>query len=145
LLDGDHVRQGLCGDLGFAPAERTENIRRVGEVARLFFEQGSLALCAFVSPYRADRARVRDILPAGRFVEVFVKASADVCQARDPKGLYARASRGELADFTGVAAPYEEPADAELVIDTETETVEASVDRVIAYLLGQGLIPQAGA
>ncbi len=109
LLDGDQLRHGLCGDLGFSPAERAENIRRAGEAARLFFEQGSLVLCAFVSPYRSDRNQVRALLPEGAFVEVFVSAPLETCMQRDPKGLYARARRGEVPQLTGVGAPYEVP------------------------------------
>jgi bifunctional enzyme CysN/CysC len=109
LLDGDQVRHGLCGDLGFSPADRAENLRRAGEAARLFFEQGSLVLCTFVSPFAADRDRVRALLPPGRFLEVHVRASVETCAVRDPKGLYARAARGELAGLTGVDAPYEPP------------------------------------
>lgn len=140
LLDGDMVRQGLCRDLGFSPADRTENIRRAGEVARLFFEQGSLVLCAFVSPYRHDRDRVRALVPGGRFVEVFVTADLATRQARDPKGLYALAKRGSLEQLTGVSAPYEEPLNPELTIRTDLETVDASVDRLMAVLIERRLV-----
>jgi bifunctional enzyme CysN/CysC len=139
LLDGDHVRHGLCGDLGFSPEDRTENIRRVGEVARLFFEQGSIVLCAFVSPYRRDRDGVRALFPDGRFIEVFVKADPETCRARDPKQLYARAARGDIAQFTGVSAPYEEPAAPELTLDTDTASVDAACARVLAYLRSAAL------
>ena len=103
LLDGDHLRHGLCGDLGFTPADRAENIRRAGEVARLFFEQGAIVLCAFVSPYAADRARVRALMPEGRFIEVFVQADVETCRARDRKGLYAREAAGRLGQLSGRA------------------------------------------
>ncbi len=141
LLDGDTLRHGLNADLGFGLEDRQENIRRVGEVARLFFEQGSIVVCTFVSPLRADRARARELVPVGRFVEVFVDCPLDVCKQRDPKGLYARAERGEIADFTGVSSPYEAPASPDLVIHTEQEDPEAAVDRIIARLTEAGILP----
>jgi bifunctional enzyme CysN/CysC len=146
LLDGDEMRHGLCGDLGFSPADRTENIRRAGEVAKLFFDQGSLVICAFVSPYRADRDRVRALFPGGRFVEVFVKADLETCQRRDPKRLYARAKKGEVAQFTGVSAPYEPPLEPDLVIDTDALDVDASVDALFEHLQALGLLraPESG-
>ncbi len=134
LLDGDQLRHGLCGDLGFSPADRAENIRRAGEVARLFFEQGAIVLCAFVSPYAADRARVRGLVPAGRFVEVFVQADVETCRARDPKGLYARSADGRLDQFTGVTAPYEAPGAPELTIDTRVTSADDAAEMVIRYL-----------
>jgi bifunctional enzyme CysN/CysC len=143
MLDGDHVRHGLCGDLGFSPADRQENVRRVGEVARLFFEQGNLTLCTFVSPYQRDRDRVRDLLPEGRFVEIFVEADIETLKKRDPKGLYEKALAGEIINFTGITAPYEAPADPELVLNTEDATVEACAERLIAYLEAEGLVPAA--
>jgi bifunctional enzyme CysN/CysC len=140
LLDGDQLRHGLCGDLGFSHAERTENIRRAGEVARLFFEQGSLVLCAFVSPYRQDRERVRALFPEGRFMEVFVKATLETCRARDPKGLYARAGAGKLTQFTGLSAPYEEPASPDLILDTDQATASQAAHRVIEALQSSDVI-----
>ena len=140
LLDGDQLRHGLCGDLGFSPTDREENIRRAGHVAHLFFEQGAIILCAFVSPYAAARAGVRALMPAGRFIEIFVQADVETCRARDPKGLYAKASAGRLDQFTGVSAPYEEPTAAELTIDTRTMTADAAADMVINFLRGQRLI-----
>jgi len=140
LLDGDQLRHGLCGDLGFSPADRAENIRRAGEVARLFFEQGSIVLCAFVSPYRADRDRVRSLFPEGRFFEVFVSASRDTCRARDPKGLYRKAADGSIAQFTGLSAPYESPVAPELVLDTEQLSIDASVDTLVEELAARGVI-----
>jgi len=139
LLDGDQVRHGLCGDLGFSPDDRSENIRRVGEVAKLFFEQGCLVLCAFVSPYRRDRDRVRALFPAHRFVEAFVDADADTRRARDPKGLYARAASGNVRDFTGVSAPYEVPEKPELTLETSGQTIAQSVEALIARLEALGL------
>ena len=136
LLDGDQLRRGLTADLGFSPRDRGENIRRAGEVARLFFEQGSLVLCAFVSPYREDRDRVRALVPSGRFVEVFVDTSLEACRARDPKQLYAR----QVPDFTGVSAPYEPPSAPELTIDTERVTPAEAADTIMAELRRAGLI-----
>jgi bifunctional enzyme CysN/CysC len=141
LLDGDQLRHGLCGDLGFSPAERAENIRRAGEAARLFLEQGSIVLCTFVSPFAADRERVRGLVPPGRFFEVHVRASVETCAARDPKGLYARAARGELAGLTGVDAPYEAPAAPELVADTERAGVEQIVGAIVRRLRDEGILP----
>lgn len=143
LLDGDYLRHGLCGDLGFSPSDRAENIRRVGEVARLFFEQGCVTVCTFVSPYRRDREWVRGLFPEGRFIEVHVDAPLDVLRQRDPKGLYKKALEGEIPHFTGVSATYELPDDPELVIRTDQESEEACAERVISYLesrhLWQGL------
>jgi len=138
LLDGDRLRHGLCGDLGFSPADRAENIRRAGEVARLFFETGHVVLCAFVSPYRADRERVRSLFPGGRFFEVHIDADLDTLRVRDPKGLYARASRGDLEGLTGVAAAYEVPENPELRVDTSALTLPEAVDRVLALLVDPG-------
>jgi bifunctional enzyme CysN/CysC len=142
LLDGDQLRHGLNGDLGFAPGDRAENIRRAGEVARLFWEQGSVVLCTFVSPYRADRDRVRALLPEGRFLEVHVDCGMDELRRRDPKGLYAKAEAGEVANLTGVTAPYEAPEGAELVLRTDAQTVEQAVARVMEALRAAG-VPQA--
>ena len=142
LLDGDELRLGLSADLGFSPADRTENIRRAGEVARVLFDQGAIVLCAFVSPYRDARARVRSLLPRGRFIEIFVKADVDTCRGRDPVGLYARAYNGQLDQFTGVSAPYEEPVAPELTVDTRALTVAASVDMVLDLLRARGLLKQ---
>jgi bifunctional enzyme CysN/CysC len=140
LLDGDQLRHGLSGDLGFSPADRTENIRRAGEVARLFFETGALVLCAFVSPYRRDRDRVRALIPADRFVEVFVRADIDTCRARDTKGLYSRAASNDVQQMTGVSAPYEEPQAPEVIVDTTMLTIEQSVQTVIHTLRTRGML-----
>jgi bifunctional enzyme CysN/CysC len=140
LLDGDQLRRGLCADLGFSPQDRGENIRRAGEVARLFFEQGCLVICAFVSPYRQDRDRVRALLPGGRFMEVFVNASLETCRRRDPKQLYTRAGSGQIPDFTGISAPYEEPLSPELTIDTEQVSVDEGAESIVASLRLAGLI-----
>jgi bifunctional enzyme CysN/CysC len=133
LLDGDQVRHGLCGDLGFSPADRRENIRRVGEVAKLFFEQGSVVLCSFVSPFRADREGARRLFPDGRFVEVHVHAALEVLRERDPKGLYAREARREVS-MSGSGAPYEPPPSPEIDIDTAVIGVERAVEIILEHL-----------
>jgi bifunctional enzyme CysN/CysC len=141
LLDGDQVRHGLSGDLGFSPADRTENIRRVGEVARLFFEQGCIVLCSFVSPYRTDRDRARALLPRGRFFEIHVDCDLDTLRQRDPKGLYARAAQGGLRNLTGVQAVYEPPVAPEVVLDTRASDPETSVARLVSVLRERGVLP----
>ena len=135
VLDGDNVRHGLNRDLGFSPEDREENIRRIGEVCRLFFDAGLVTLTAFISPYRVDRDRVRQLHPAGGFVEVFVDTPIEVCEQRDVKGLYAKARAGEIPDFSGVSAPYEAPAEPELRIDTSQADVDAGARQVLEYLL----------
>jgi bifunctional enzyme CysN/CysC len=134
VLDGDNIRHGLCSDLGFSPRDRRENIRRVGEVARLFAEAGVICITAFISPYREDRDLVRRIMKDGRFVEVYVNAPIEVCEQRDPKGLYAKARANEIKEFTGVSAPYEAPLAPEIELHTDHETVAESVARVVDYL-----------
>jgi bifunctional enzyme CysN/CysC len=138
LLDGDNLRHGLCGDLGFSPEDRAENIRRAGEVARLFFEQGCLVLCAFVSPYRKDRDRARSLVPAGRFLEVFVTAPPATLRARDPKGLYTRAGSGRLPQFTGMSAPYEAPVAPELMLHTDRIDAHAAAAQVLEAIRSLG-------
>jgi len=133
VLDGDNVRFGLNRDLGFTPEDRTENIRRIGEVCRLFQDAGLVVLTAFVSPYAADRDAARSLHPDGGFVEVFVDTALEVCEARDVKGLYAKARAGEIPEFTGISAPYEAPAAPELVVDTANPLADC-VAEVIAYL-----------
>src|SRR5690606_34801881 len=123
MLDGDNIRHGLNANLGFAPEDRAENIRRIGEVAALFSRMGAIAITAFISPYREDRARAR-AAAGGRFHEIHIKADVATCEARDPKGLYKKARAGEIPDFTGISAPYEEPEAPELVVDTTKLTVE---------------------
>ncbi len=140
MLDGDNVRHGLCGDLGFSDQDRSENIRRVGEAAKLFYEQGNIVVCTFISPFRADRDFVRSILPDGAFHEVFVKCDLGVCKRRDPKGLYAKAEKGEIKDFTGIDSPYEEPDNPEVVVETDIDSVETVVGRIHAYLEKKGII-----
>ncbi len=140
MLDGDNVRHGLCGDLGFSPNDRKENIRRVGETARLFFEQGNVTFCSFISPYQEDRDRIRELLPDGRFFEVHVDCPLEVCKERDTKGLYKKAEQGEIANFTGVTAPYEAPGNPELVVDTDQNDVETCVNRIIETLEDEGIV-----
>ncbi len=140
VLDGDNVRHGLNGDLGFSPEDRKENVRRIGEVAGLFVDSGMLVLCAFISPYRADRARIREAMEPDDFVEIYVQASLETCRARDPKGLYEKADRGEIDDMTGVGAPYEAPDRPDLVLDTEARDLGDNVSRVLAFLESGGYI-----
>jgi bifunctional enzyme CysN/CysC len=141
VLDGDNVRHGLCSDLGFSPSDRDENIRRVGEVANLMVDAGTLVIAAFISPYRRVRDRVRDTIEDGRFVETHVKAPVDVCEERDPKGLYEKARTGEIENFTGVSAPYEEPENPELVIDTvEDQNAGESAKHIIEFLESNELL-----
>jgi adenylylsulfate kinase len=134
VLDGDNVRHHLNKDLGFAPKDRNENIRRVGCVAQLFADSSAITVTAFISPYRADRDQARALLAPGRFIEVFVATTLEQCEARDPKGLYKKARAGQIPEFTGISAPYEEPEKAELTILTEGRTVDACADELIAYL-----------
>ncbi len=139
VLDGDNVRHGLNKDLGFAPQDRTENIRRVSEVARLMQQANVIVLCAFISPYRVDREQARKIAGNG-FVETYCSANVVVCADRDPKGLYKKAQAGEIPEFTGVSAPYEAPQQAEIVLDTATKSLEDCAAEVVAYLVKNGFI-----
>jgi bifunctional enzyme CysN/CysC len=134
ILDGDNIRHGLNNDLGFSPEDRRENIRRIGEVAKLLADAGAVCITAFISPYRADRDLVREIIPPGRFIEVFVNAPVEVCEQRDPKGLYARARAGEIKEFTGISAPYEAPLAAEVELRTDQLRIPESVARIAEYL-----------
>ena len=140
VLDGDNVRHGLNSNLGFSPEDRSENIRRIGEVAKLFTDAGMLVFTSFISPYRADRDQVREIMPAGDFVEVHVAASVETCEGRDVKGLYAKARKGEIPEFTGISAPYEEPEKPELLLDTKAQSVEQSVAQLLTYLEEKGYL-----
>ena len=141
VLDGDNMRFKLNQDLGFSAADRTENIRRVGRVAELFADAGVVCITAFISPYRADRDAARAMVPAGRFVETHVATDLETCEARDPKGLYAKARAGEITGFTGIDDPYEAPATPEITVRTAGRAVDDSVDDLIAGLVGLGLIP----
>lgn len=134
VLDGDNVRHGLNKDLGFSEEDRNENIRRIGEVAKLFVDSGQVVLTAFISPFRKDREVVRNLLEENEFIEVYVKCSLKSCEKRDPKGLYKKARKGEIKQFTGIDSPYEEPLKPEIVVDTEALSVEESVEEIYRYL-----------
>jgi adenylylsulfate kinase len=140
VLDGDNVRHHLNKDLGFSPADRNENIRRVGCVAQLFADSSSICLTAFISPYRADRDQARALLEPGRFIEVFVATTLEECEKRDPKGLYKKARAGQIPEFTGISAPYEAPENAELVLRTEGRSVDECADDVIRFLREKGFV-----
>jgi adenylylsulfate kinase len=140
VLDGDNVRQGLNKNLGFSAEDRAENIRRIGEVAKLFSDAGVITSTAFISPYRADRDQVRELLDPGQFVEILVDASLETCEARDPKGLYKKARAGEIKGFTGIDDPYEAPENPELVLDSNSKGIEELAAEVIAWLDAKGIL-----
>lgn len=140
VLDGDNVRHGLNKNLGFSAEDRAENIRRIGEVSKLFADAGIITLTAFISPYRADRDAVRELLEPGQFHEIFVDASLETCEARDPKGLYKKARAGEIKGFTGIDDPYEAPSSPELTLDSNTKDVDALAAEVVAYLDEKGVL-----
>jgi adenylylsulfate kinase len=140
VLDGDNIRFGLNKDLGFSPADRTENIRRIGEVAKLFADAAVITLTAFISPYREDRDKVRAIMPAGTFIECFVDAPIAVCEERDPKGLYKKARAGQIPEFTGISAPYEEPLNPEFTLKTGEMSVDECAQALVAHLEAKGFI-----
>ena len=140
VLDGDNIRHGLNKNLGFSAEDRAENIRRIGEVGKLFCEAGVIALTAFISPYRADRDKVRAMLQPGEFVEIYVKASIETCEKRDPKGLYKKARAGEIKGFTGIDDPYEAPEAPELVLDSDTKGIDELAQEVVQYLDKQGIL-----
>lgn len=140
LLDGDNIRHGLCGDLGFNDRDRVENIRRIGEVAKLFVDAGILVLTAFISPFRADRAMVRQLVGNGEFIEVHISASLDVCESRDPKGLYKKARAGEIRHFTGIDSAYEAPQAPEITLDSGQLGVAEAAAEVVAYLERHGYL-----
>ncbi len=141
VLDGDNVRHGLNRNLGFSPADREENIRRIGEVAKLFADAGTIVMTAFISPYRADRDAARALIAEGRFVEVFVDCSLEVCEERDTKGLYKKARAGEIKEFTGISAPYEPPDPPEVIVNTEELSIEEAARLVVDSLVKAGLVP----
>ncbi len=143
ILDGDNVRVGLCKDLGFSAEDRAENIRRIGEVSKLFVDAGTLVLSAFVSPYIIDRNAVRELVPEGEFVEVYVKCSLEEAEKRDVKGLYKKARAGEIKGFTGIDDPYEAPENPEIVIETDKVTLDEGVDQLIAYLEERDVIKKS--
>jgi len=143
VLDGDNIRHRLNKDLGFSPEDREENIRRIGEVANLFTDAGVIVLTAFISPYRQDRDRARALNEQGRFFEVFCKCTVAECERRDPKGLWGRARKGEIQEFTGVSAPYEEPQAAEIIVETGKRSLEECAEQIMRYLEKQDIIPSA--
>lgn len=134
VLDGDNVRHGLCGDLGFSEEDRVENIRRVGEMSKLFLEAGIITLTAFISPFRSDRGRVRALMPHGDFLEIYCYCPLSICEERDVKGLYKKARAGEIAHFTGITSPYEEPEKPELTVDTDSLSLDECVEAVMQML-----------
>jgi adenylylsulfate kinase len=134
VLDGDNIRHGLNKDLGFSDKDRTENIRRIGEVAKLFVESGQVVLTAFISPFISDRQLVRELLEEDEFIEIYVECPLNECEKRDPKGLYQKARKGLIPDFTGIHSPYEEPVNPELVVNTHKHSVDECVQQIIAYL-----------
>ncbi len=140
VLDGDNVRHGLSADLGFSEAGRKENIRRIGEAAKLMLEAGLIAMTAFISPFRTDRNMVRQLMPDGDFIEIYCKASLAICERRDVKGLYKKARAGEIKNYTGIDSPYEEPLAPDLIVDTELNNLEASVEMVITLLQQRNIV-----
>ncbi len=140
VLDGDNIRTGLNKDLGFSAEDREENIRRIGEVAKLFVDAGIITLTAFISPYRKDRNFVRSIVEDGEFIEIYVKCPLEVCEQRDVKGLYKKARAGIIKNFTGIDDPYEEPENPEIIVETDKETLEESVNKIISYLKEKGYL-----
>ena len=143
VLDGDNIRHGLCKDLGFSDADREENIRRIGEVAKLFLDAGVIVLTAFVSPFRADRDKARALVADGDFFEIHCAADLAVCESRDPKGLYAKARAGQIKEFTGISSPYEAPEKPELCLDTGAQNLEQCVAAVINLLEERGVLKAA--
>lgn len=141
VFDGDNVRHGLCSDLGFSVEDRVENIRRIGEMAKLFTEAGVIALTAFISPYRADRARVRSLVDPEGFIEIYCRCPLEICEQRDVKGLYAKARQGLIKDFTGVSSVYEAPENPDLLLDTGSLPLKECVARVLALLKNRRIIP----
>ena len=140
VLDGDNVRHGLNSNLDFSHKDRTENIRRIGEVSKLMMEAGFIIMTAFISPYREDRIAVRNLIPNGDFIEIYCKARLETCEARDVKGLYKRARAGEIKNYTGIDSPYEVPENADLIIDTDQETIEDSVSIILSFLKKKAII-----
>ncbi|UAA40097.1 adenylyl-sulfate kinase [Paraneptunicella aestuarii] len=140
LLDGDNIRHGLCGDLGFSSKDRVENIRRISEVAKLFVDAGMIVLTAFISPFRADRDYCRNLLQAGEFVEIFVDTPLEECEKRDPKGLYQKARQGDIKDFTGIDSPYEQPENPEIHLKYDGSSAEQAVEQLYTQLVAKGYI-----
>jgi adenylylsulfate kinase len=142
ILDGDNIRSGINNNLSFSPEDRKENIRRIAEIAKLFRDAGVITLTAFISPYREDRQLARDLAGTDDFIEVFVDASLETCEQRDPKGLYKKARAGEIPEFTGISAPYEAPESPELHVNTSTQSVEECVRKIIGYLTAKGIVAE---
>jgi len=142
ILDGDNIRHGLNRNLGFSPEDREENIRRIGEVAHLFGQAGIINMAAFISPYRSDRKKARDLAKEGEFIEVFCRCSLEACEKRDRKGVYKKARAGEISEFTGISAPYEEPENPEITVHTDRETIEEDVNKIISYLEKNGFLEE---
>ena len=140
VLDGDNVRHGLCSDLGFSNADRKENIRRIGETAKLMLDSGTIAITAFISSFIEDRIAVRNLMPLGDFIEIYCKASLETCEARDIKGFYKRARKGEIKNYTGIDSPYEQPKNPELTLDTELLSINESIEIVEKLLVERGVI-----
>ena len=140
VFDGDNVRHGLCADLGFSDSDRHENIRRIGEMSKLFIEAGVIALTAFISPFSSDRQLVRSLVEPDDFIEIYCQASISVCESRDPKGLYKKARVGQIQSFTGISSPYEIPEDPEIVVPTGTESLDFCAEKVVSYLLEKNMI-----
>jgi adenylylsulfate kinase len=140
VLDGDNVRHGLNKDLGLSPEDRKENIRRIGEVSKLFIDAGLIVLAAFIAPYNEDRKQIRDLLKEGEFIEVYVKCSIEECENRDPKGLYSKAKAGEIEGFTGISAPYEEPDNPEIVLETDKMNLDSCMETLMKYLIQRDYI-----
>ena len=140
VLDGDNVRHGLCSDLGFTNHDREENIRRIGEVSNLFIEAGIIVICAFISPFRSDRERARELIGAENFCEIYCRCPLEVCEQRDVKGLYKKARQGLIAEFTGISSPYEEPLAPDMIIDTGATPLEQAVQQIIAWHTQRGVL-----
>ncbi|HEY4553287.1 MAG TPA: adenylyl-sulfate kinase [Bacillaceae bacterium] len=140
VLDGDNIRHGLNSDLRFAAEDRKENIRRIGEVAKLFVDSGQIISSAFISPFREDREQVRCMFEPGEFIEIYLNCPIDVCEDRDPKGLYKKARKGEIPEFTGISSPYEIPVDPEIIIETDRMSVGQSVEKILHYLEERGIL-----
>jgi adenylylsulfate kinase len=140
VIDGDNVRHGLCSDLGFSNQDRQENIRRVGELSKLFIEAGIITLTAFISPFQADRNRVRNLVNDDEFIEIYCNTHLQTCEQRDIKGIYAKARRGEIADFTGISSPYEPPVNPEIIVNTGSDSLEECVKTIIHYLANRNYI-----
>lgn len=140
VFDGDNIRHGLCNDLGFSNTDRTENIRRIGEVAKLFLEAGVIAMTAFISPFRSDRLKIRNLVAPGDFIEIYCRCSIETCEKRDTKGFYKKARRGEIKDFTGISSPYEGPEEPNLVLDTDVLSIEESARKVLDLLINKKIL-----